>query len=275
MKFLLVVLMLAVSGCSSTWESSEAVSTRSNGEKKQIIATSADSAGRLNGDEVFLLVYRESGFIGSATAWPVQYNGEKIGSLKNGTFIAIKTNAGPKNLTPESHLGIYSEGVEAFTLNAKAGQTYYLKHGPDSIYTSRVKIRETEPTKASAEVAKYALVKVINDYSKSATNSAGRIAAIKGRAFIERGIKTLPAKVGSQVYVDDKVNVQEGSQVSILLFGSGLIKITEKTSFQIPETRKAGPPPGMATKAWSAIKKLINGESFELKGTSSTGGVRG
>lgn len=275
MRFLLVIVLFVVSGCSPSWESSDAVSTQSKDAKKKIIATSVESAGHLNGDEVFLLIYRESGFVGSATAWPVRYNGAKIGSLKNGTFIAIKTNAGAKNLTPESHLGIYSEGVEDFILTARPGQTYYLKHGPDSIYTSKVKIREAEPSKASQQVAKYSLVKLVDDYGKPTAISAGKITAIKGRAFIERGIKTLPAKVDSQVYVGDKVNVQEGSQVSILLYGSGLIKITEVTSFQIPETRKAGPPPGMASKAWSEIKKLINGDRFELKGTSSTGGVRG
>ena len=223
---------------------------------------------------MFLLIYREGGFVGSATAWPVRYNGAKIGALKNGSFIAIKTNAGSKTLTPESHLGIYSEGVEQFELNADAGRTYYLKHGPDSIYTSKVKIRQVPAAKASAEIAKYSLVKVVNEYKASAANSADRVSSVKGRVFIERGIKTLPAKPGSLLLAGDKINVHEGSRAEIIVRG-GLLKITEKTSFQVPDAPQATSPPGMASKAWIKIKKLLEGENFELKGATSTGGVRG
>jgi len=274
MKYPLLTLLFIVSGCSSTWESSSAVATRGSSEQRKIVAASAERAESLNGDEVFLLIYREGGFVGSATAWPVRYNGAKIGALKNGSFIAIKTNAGIKTLTPESHLGIYSEGVEQFELNADAGRTYYLKHGPDSIYTSKVKIRQVPAAKASAEIAKYSLVKVINEYKASAVKSEGSISSISGRVFIERGIKTLPAKPGSRLYVGDKVNVEEGSKADIIVRG-GLIKLTEKMSFQIPDAPNAAPPPGMASKAWIKIKKLLKGENFELQEASSTGGVRG
>ncbi|MCY0149303.1 DUF2846 domain-containing protein [Hoeflea sp. G2-23] len=274
MKYLFLILLFIASGCSSTWESSSAVSTRGSGEQRTIVAASTQRAESLNGDEVFLLIYREGGFVGSATAWPVQYNGTKIGALKNGSFIAIKTNAGIKTLTPESHLGIYSEGVEQFELNADAGRTYYLKHGPDSIYTSKVKIRQVPAAKASAEIAKYSLVKVINEYRGSVVKSEGNISSVIGRVFIERGIRTLPARPGSPLYVGDKVNVEEDSRANIIIRG-GLIKITEKMSYQIPDAPKAAPPPGMASKAWIKIKKLLEGENFELKGATSTGGVRG
>lgn len=274
MKILSPILMLIVSACSPTWQSSSAVSATGGEARNQIVQASAGNSAQLNGDEVFLILYRESGFIGSATAWPVQYNGEKIGALKNGAFIAIKTNAGSKKLDPESHLGIYSESVEQFVLNANAGRTYYLMHGPDSIYTSKVKFREVDAPEASAEIAKYSLVKVVNDYQGQTDNAVGRVVFVKGRAFIERGIRTLPAKKGVPLQAGDKINVQEGSQAHINLRNSGILKITEKTSFQIPEASGPATPPGLADKAWVKIKDLLKGEDFELK-ASSTGGVRG
>ncbi|MEW7008156.1 DUF2846 domain-containing protein [Lentilitoribacter sp. EG35] len=275
MKFILPIIIFILSGCSPTWQSSDVVSTQNSAAKRQIISASSTNTKSLNGDEVFLLVYREGGFVGSATAWPIQYNGTKVGSLKNGSFIAIKTNAGTKNFTPESHLGIYSEGVEDFSINTQAGRTYYLMHGPDSIYTSKVKIREVNAGQASAKVAKYKLVTVINDYSKTSSKFSSKVLSISGRAFVERGIKTYPATQGFPLLVGDKINVEEGSQATLELAGSGVIKITEKTSFQIPETTKSTAPPGMATKAWEKIKEMIRGESFELKKPTGGGGVRG
>jgi uncharacterized protein DUF2846 len=273
-KYFLPVLLVIFGGCSPTWESSDTVSTQSSGEKRKIIAASAERADSLNGDEVFILIYREGGFIGSASAWPVQYNDVKIGALKNGSFIAIKTNAGTKKLTPESHLGVYSEGVEAYSLKAQAGRTYYLMHGPDSIYTSKVKIREVAAADASAKVAKYSLVKVVNDYRSGPAKPGDRIVSVSGRAFIERGIKTLPANAGDQLVAGDKVNVQIGSRAVISVRGGELI-ITEKTSFQVPDASEAVAPPGMASQVWNEIKKLLKGQSFELKNVTSTGGVRG
>jgi len=273
-KYFLPVPLVILVSCSPTWESSGAVSTQSSGEQRKIVAASAERADSLNGDEVFILIYREGGFIGSATAWPLQYNGIKIGALKNGSFIAIKTNAGAKKLTPESHLGVYSEGVEQFALNAGAGRTYYLLHGPDSIYTSKVKIREIPATKARAEIAKSSLVKVVNDYRGTASRSTSSVDSVRGRAFVERGIRTLPATPGLFLQSGDKINVQEGSRAEILLRGQ-LIIITEKTSFQVPDASKATPPPGMASRAWNKIKKLLEGENFELKTPTAGPGVRG
>jgi len=109
----------------------------------------------------------------------------------------------------------------------------------------------------------------------------GFVKTISGRAFIERGIKTLPAKVGSRVKVGDKVNVEEGSRVSIELFGSGLITITEKTSFQIPETESApsfkeeSVVKKTMSEAWHKVKHLLKGDSFEIKTPTAVCGVRG
>ncbi|MCJ8344433.1 FecR domain-containing protein, partial [bacterium] len=116
-------------------------------------------------------------------------------------------------------------------------------------------------------------------YQLGAGIDKGSVAFIKGRAFIERGIKTLPAKLGSILKVGDKVNVEEGSQVSIELFGSGLIKITEKTSFQIPETEAGSERTSKISLffggLWVKAKKLLKGESFEIKTPTATAGVRG
>lgn len=280
LKYFITLCVFFLSSCSSTWQSSSVVSSANGQKKASVVRATSTPRGSLNGDEVFLILYRKSGFIGSATAWPVQYNGYKIGSLKNGAFIAIKTNAGQKTLLPESHLGVYSEGVEAFNFNAQAGQTYYLLHGTDSIYSAKLNFRIVPSNHASSEIAKYSLVTVKNEYKPSKSANGQYISKIYGRAFIERGIKTYPAKPGTPLQAGDKVNVEIGSQAELMLHG-GLIKVTEYTSYQIPEKITASQkkeiltPPGLPSRAWSKIKQLLKGDRFEIKTPTAVAGVRG
>lgn len=112
-------------------------------------------------------------------------------------------------------------------------------------------------------------------------NVGGYVMNLHGRAFIERGIRTLPVKVGSILHLDDKVNVEEGSQVEIMIIGAGSIKITELTSFQMPDTTKAtAEEKSLFQKALQKFKTVVPDErgdhlhpdSFNKK---TDGGTRG
>lgn len=117
--------------------------------------------------------------------------------------------------------------------------------------------------------------------SSVAESYAGFVRFIHGRAFIERGIKALPAKVGSILHVGDKVNVEEGSQAEIELMGAGRIKITELTSFQIRETVTTPEKRSIFQKALQQFNKTLAPEdgsnlrpdSFNKK--TGDGGRRG
>ena len=228
-------------------------------------------------DESHIFIYRESGFIGSLTAWPIQLDSRKIGALKNGTFILIKTQPGKVKLLPENHLGVYSDEVEGHEFNAYGGKEYYLKHGPDSIYTSKMKFKRMDKETSSKELQKYNLVKVFDDRNTnrgvSIPNNIMAISKLSGRVFIERGLKTYPARVGWVLFPGDKVNTQDSSRASIYFNGTELL-ITELTSFQIPypedETKQNSP-----SKTWETVKDLIKGDDFELQTPTPSFGVRG
>ena len=99
---------------------------------------------------------------------------------------------------------------------------------------------------------------------------------MKGAVFVVRGIKSFRAKLGTWLFVGDKVNVEKGSRAKIMLFGSGLIMITEDTSFQIPSTKPGTERPVLVPKIiWNKVKKLVNGESFDIDTPTAVCGVRG
>jgi len=91
------------------------------------------------------------------------------------------------------------------------------------------------------------------------------VMAVGGRVWIVRGVRSIPAAVGGTLHPGDLLVVEAGSNASLDLFGSGIMKISEKTKFEIPNPVTAPPPPGIATQAWAKAKQLIQGESFELK----------
>lgn len=103
----------------------------------------------------------------------------------------------------------------------------------------------------------------------------GEVLVVKGRAFIERGIRTLPANIGSPLLEGDKLNVEAGSQASIELLGIGRLTITEMTSYQIRAREAGTPEQSLLDDLWDVTKDAIEGNTFELKNNSSTGGVRG
>ncbi|MCW5691653.1 MAG: hypothetical protein KIT48_04755 [Pseudolabrys sp.] len=98
---------------------------------------------------------------------------------------------------------------------------------------------------------------------------------VSGRVFVTRGVRTLPAATGMTVHPGDVVAVEEGSQASLNLFNGGIMKISEKTKFEIPNPVTAPPPPGISANLWAKAKQLIQGESFEIKTPTACTGSRG
>lgn len=101
------------------------------------------------------------------------------------------------------------------------------------------------------------------------------VTAVGGRVWIVRGGRTIPATVGGTLHSGDVVSVEEGGNTSIDLFSSGIIRISEKTKFEIPNPATAPPPPGIAAKAWAEAKRLIQGELYEVKTPTACTGSRG
>jgi len=102
-----------------------------------------------------------------------------------------------------------------------------------------------------------------------------------GRVFIQRGVRAMRAAVGTELLIGDVVVVEEGSAASLNLFGGGLLKISEKTKFEIPNPVTAPPPPGILAQAWRDIVQAYkeHAEAYEygkmIKVPTATCGVRG
>jgi hypothetical protein len=107
----------------------------------------------------------------------------------------------------------------------------------------------------------------------------GEISFLQGRAFIQRGVRIIPAKIKDPVNAGDTISVEEGSQASINLYNTGLIKITEKSKFEIPLKEENNERTSSVSlffgSLWTKAKKLVKGESFEIKTPTATAGVRG
>lgn len=95
-----------------------------------------------------------------------------------------------------------------------------------------------------------------------AAEEKGVITYSEGRAFVVRGVRTIPAKVGTILMAGDVVAVEEGSAVSIDLTNTGLLKISEKTKFEIPQTQAT-------EERTSSISLFFGGIWTEAKKTDS------
>ncbi len=100
------------------------------------------------------------------------------------------------------------------------------------------------------------------------------IREIAGRAFVVRGIRTIPAAPGLVLHPGDVVAVEESSQV-ILAIGSDVLRISEKTKFEIPAEETDVQESTVTDRIWTSLKYLIQGPSFEIKTPTAVAGVRG
>lgn len=98
---------------------------------------------------------------------------------------------------------------------------------------------------------------------------------IEGRAFVVRAMRTLPVAVGMQLHAGDVLAVEEGSAASINMYDVGVLKISEKTKFEIPDPRNSPPPPSISGQLWTELKKRLEGEKFEIKTPTDACGSRG
>lgn len=102
----------------------------------------------------------------------------------------------------------------------------------------------------------------------------GEVREIRGRAFVVRGMRSYPVKVGMKLEPADIIAVEESSMVQIYLHESGVLKITEKTKFEIPKPQAPETESGSFAKIGDALKKGLQGPSLEVK-CSGGGGARG
>jgi hypothetical protein len=161
MKKLIIMLMLPflVYGCSSTWRSSSSVSTVSGVSAIELLREKVPSS------QAYLFVFREAGFGGSLTAWPIQLNSKKIGTIKNGGFMLIKVAPGEHYLFPEEHIGVFSTGIEIQTnkINVEGGRRYFFNHSVDNIFSgNNLKLRSTPESQGAKIIAQYSVAGVFN-----------------------------------------------------------------------------------------------------------------
>lgn len=102
----------------------------------------------------------------------------------------------------------------------------------------------------------------------------GEVREIRGRAFLVRGMRSYPLKVGMEVKPADIIAVEDAAMVQIYLHEYGLLKITEKTKFEIPRPQAPEAESGSFAKIGDALKKGLQGPSLEVK-CSGGGGARG
>lgn len=102
----------------------------------------------------------------------------------------------------------------------------------------------------------------------------GEVREIRGRAFLVRGMRSYPLKVGMEVKPADIIAVEDAAMVQIYLHEYGLLKITEKTKFEIPKPQASETESGNFAKIGDALKKGLQGPSLEVK-CSGGGGARG
>jgi hypothetical protein len=167
MRFIVLSFTIFMTGCAATWESSNVVETMSKSQQKDIL----NDKPTANAAHIYL--YRESAFAGFLAAWPVQFNNEKVGMLKNGTFLVIKTNPGTHYLYPEEHIiSAFSVGIEKTTIDTKGGQSYFFRHGRDAFQSSALKFMPVAASTARKELSGYDLVSIIEKFNNGDKGAA-------------------------------------------------------------------------------------------------------
>ncbi|NOR57645.1 MAG: DUF2846 domain-containing protein [Sulfurimonas sp.] len=240
MQYILLILLLLLSGCSTKWESSASVSTKGN------------SAGILNAmvpkDSSYIYVYRESAFRGMATAWPMKMNNKEIAKLKNGAYFLVKTNPGKKSLIPAST--VFSIEDKAFDFNAKAGSAYFLKHGSSSVFSSVVTLFPEDSDMVRKKLASYDLINIYEDYDPSVGRSTiatsqkcsnqsqdpicfTTIEEIHGKVIINRGNDGFRAKPGMRLSAGDNIITNEAATLYFLQYGEPKM-IKPNSTYKVP-----------------------------------------
>jgi len=158
-SLLLAFIIVFFTGCTSTPKPTKVVS--------QSTTSSITYNNNVPDDGTYIYLFRESEFHGSLSSWPVIFEGKKIGDLTNETYILVKTNPGKKHISPESNLGIFAGSTEVFELDAKAGESYYLRNGIPSAFTSQVIFTQVANSRAEKLIPTYKHLSTYNDYKST------------------------------------------------------------------------------------------------------------
>jgi len=112
----------------------------------------------------------------------------------------------------------------------------------------------------------------------------GVVKFLQGRANILRGDSTTPVYLGMALSTGDRIVVEQGSKVTIDMLDGGHITIAPDSDkkgavFQVPEapkeTHNVSKITLFAANAWTTVKSLLTGHSFEIKTPTAVAGVRG
>ncbi len=164
-SFIMTILVAILTGCADNPQpNTEITNTEIT---KQPSAHTEKLKKDVPEDGVYIYLFRESEFHGSLSSWPVKFNGKDIGSLRNETYILVKTNSGEKLITPESNLGIFAGKTKVYKLDAKAGKIYYLRNGIPSAFTSQVIFRQVPDDEAQRLLPTYRHLSTYSDYKPS------------------------------------------------------------------------------------------------------------
>ncbi len=114
---------------------------------------------------------------------------------------------------------------------------------------------------------------------KELTDYVGEVIFKEGRVLIERGTDLIPVVQGTKIMPCDVVVVENGAKATLMLEDTEEVKITQQTKFTIPckyENKK------MTNKIsfffgglWVKLKKLVQGESYDLRHGTAVIGTRG
>lgn len=137
--------------------------------------------------------------------------------------------------------------------------------------------KRPEPTKAPEPTRKPEPTK---DPEEKRGRDKGSITFKKGRVLIERGWEIIPGQVGTILREGDTIVVEEGSEVSVDLTDTGLVKINQKTKWTVPRgdcsaKAEVSPISKLFGGAWVWLKNKLKGESFEIITPTASTGVRG
>jgi len=159
-KIFLSLIILLLAGCASDPQPPQ--SSKPSNKKEQ-----SSFKEKPPSDGAYIYLLRESEFHGSLSSWPVLFNGKEIGSLTSEGYILIKTNPGTKEIKPHSNFGILSGGVESFQLQAKEGESYYLRHKLPGMFESDIKFILLPKEEGENLISHYKHLKTYSDYKPS------------------------------------------------------------------------------------------------------------
>ncbi len=106
-----------------------------------------------------------------------------------------------------------------------------------------------------------------------------KITYLKGRAFVVEGLRTSPAEISQSLKEGVTFKLESGSEATLQFEDQTTTRLmgpaTMSLSFEEKDSGTARQIQLIAGNIWCSVKKLIQGDSFEVKTPTATAGVRG